>query len=98
MVKKSKITKFFLFIFANVMLITILYIVPLSFVGDGKFSICLYKNLTGKNCFNCGMTRAFLSLIHFRFDDAINYNKNVVLIFPLTMFVYCNAWLKYILK
>jgi len=98
MVKKSKITKFFLFIFVNVMLITILYIVPLSFVGDGKFSICLYKNLTGKNCFNCGMTRAFLSLIHFRFDDAINYNKNVVLIFPLTMFVYCNAWLKYILK
>ena len=98
MERKSKITKFFLFIFINVILIAILYVVPLSFVGDGNFSICLYRNLTGKNCFNCGMTRAFLSLIHFRFNDAINYNKNVIFVFPLTMLVYCNAWLKYILK
>lgn len=63
-----------------------------------KFDICIYKILTGKECFNCGMTRAFLSILHFKFSQAVKYNKNVIVVFPLTMFLYIYTWYKYIIK
>ena len=61
-------------------------------------NICLFKLITGKNCFNCGMTRAFLSVLHLNFEQAMEYNRNVVFIFPFTVIVYAYSWIKFILK
>lgn len=61
-------------------------------------SICIYKKITGKECFNCGMTRAFLSVLHLKFKDAIKYNWKVVIIFPYTVIIYVYSWYKYIIK
>ena len=92
----SSKTKIIVFIILNCLLLTILYLIPI----DSKVlnNICLFKLTTGKECWNCGMTRAFLSIIHFNFKDAYNFNKNVVIIFPLTIGIYLYSWYQYIFE
>ena len=40
------------------------------------------------------MTRAFLSVLHFDFYSAYNYNPRVIVVFPITIGVYINAIFK----
>ena len=89
-------TKYRIFIcfIVNILLFILLFNMPI----ETNHSWCLYKNITGRECFNCGMTRAFLSIIHFNFKQAITYNWRVVIVFPYTVIVYIITWLKYILK
>lgn len=61
-------------------------------------NLCIYKLILGKECWNCGMTRAFLSILHCNFKNALNYNNKVVLVFPMTIAIYINTWYKYIIK
>lgn len=51
-----------------------LYLIPLDWLKD-QHTICIYKNITGHDCYGCGMTRSILSALHFKFIDAYNYNK-----------------------
>ena len=87
--------KLMIFFLINIILFLILFLIP---INDNSFSICLFKNITGKECFNCGMTRAFLSIVHLDFKQAIGYNKNVVIIFPMTVIIYLYSWYRYIYK
>lgn len=87
--------KFILFIVINCVLLIILYNIPIE---NSMESICIYKKITGKECFNCGMTRAFLSILHFNFKEAINYNWKVLIVFPYTVIIYIYSWYKYIIK
>jgi hypothetical protein len=67
----------------------IMFIVPFDWVRE-QHSVCLFKLFTGKECIGCGMTRAVLSVMHFRFEDAIHYNKMVTIVFPLLIYI----WIK----
>jgi len=67
----------------------ILFIIPFDWVRE-QHSVCLFKLVTGNECYGCGMTRAVLSVIHFRFEDAIHYNKMVTIVFPLLIYI----WIK----
>ncbi len=87
--------KLILFIIINFILIIVLYNIPIE---SSMESICIYKRFTGKECFNCGMTRAFLSILHFNFKEAINYNWKVLIVFPYTVIIYIYSWYKYIIK
>ncbi len=87
--------KLILFIIINFILIMVLYNIPIE---SSMESICIYKRFTGKECFNCGMTRAFLSILHFNFKEAINYNWKVLIVFPYTVIIYIYSWYKYIIK
>ena len=89
------LNRLLLFYIINIVFFLILFLIP---INDNNFSICLFKNITGKECFNCGMTRAFLSIVHLNFKQAIGYNKNVVIIFPMTVTIYLYSWYKYIYK
>ncbi|MDO5555452.1 MAG: DUF2752 domain-containing protein [Clostridia bacterium] len=91
--KSQIVKKIIICIIINIILISILYLLP---VKDFKFQLCIYKMITGKECFNCGMTRAFLSILHLDYKNAITYNKNVVIVFPFTVSVYIYSWYKYI--
>lgn len=53
----------------------------LIFLIITKFT-CLIKLITGFPCPACGITRAYLSLLHLKFIDAWNYN-------PLFWFIPC---------
>lgn len=86
--------KICLFIFINLILYITLYNIPLN--SEILKNMCIFKNITGKECWNCGMTRAFLSILHLDFEMAYQYNSKVIVVFPLTIGMYAYSWYKYI--
>ena len=93
MVMKLK-TKLIYFIFINLMLLTLLYCIPIN--SEKLNTICIFKRITQRECWNCGMTRAFLSILHLDFKTAYQYNSRVIIVFPLTIGIYAYSWYKYI--
>lgn len=87
---KNRIIKVLIF---NIILIILLINIPIN-----NLELCIYKQVTGNPCWNCGMTRAFLSILHLKFNEAINYNWKVVIVFPLTIIIYLYSIYKYIIK
>lgn len=88
--------KIFFGLIFNVILFIILFNIPAN-LGILN-NICLFKLVTGKECWNCGMTRAFLSIMHLRFGDAYEFNHNVIIVFPLAIILYLYSWQRYIFK
>jgi hypothetical protein len=87
---------FQIMLFAGILLIpVILYLIPLEWLKE-QHSICIYKNLTGHECYGCGMTRAILSAIHFKFANAFQYNKLYLIVLPLLIYLWAkklvNLW------
>ena len=70
----------------------LLFPVLLIFIPLGSLdtfpSFCLIKAVTGHECPGCGMTRAVVNVLHFHFTDAFNYNKLVIVIFPLLSYIW----------
>jgi len=69
-----------------------LYLIPLDWIKH-QHTICLYKNITGHDCYGCGITRAILSALHFQFQEAFDYNKLVVLVLPLLIYIWIKTML-----
>lgn len=88
----DKNKKIMIFTVVNIIMFIILYNIPIEMANN----LCMFKLVLHKECWNCGMTRAFLSLLHFNFKEAINYNKNVIIIFPFTICCYMSSWINYI--
>lgn len=89
-------TRILIFLGFNIVLVILLYSIPIN--SEILNNICLIKYFIGKKCWNCGMTRAFLSILHFDFKEAYQFNHNVVVVFPLTIGIYLSSWNKYIFK
>ena len=87
-------TKIIFFLLINLMLIIFLYFIPIS--AEELNKICFIKRITGRECWNCGMTRAFLSVLHLDFYSAYQYNYKVIIVFPLTVGIYLYSWYKFI--
>ena len=64
------------------------YAVPLGRITEGKHTICLFRNLFDTECWGCGMTRALFSLLHGAWTDAWDYNRMVVVVAPLLVYIY----------
>jgi Protein of unknown function (DUF2752) len=76
---------------AGILLVpVVLFFIPLDWI-KGQNS---YKNILGNECIGCGMTRAVLSVIHFQFENAYNYNKLVIVVFPLLVYIWSKSVLK----
>jgi len=71
-------------------------LLPLIFIAvptswfESHRSICLIRTLFGVPCPGCGMTRAISCVFHGHFKRAFQYNKLVVVVFPLL----CYCWLR----
>lgn len=89
-------TKIIIFILLNLLLYIALYNIPIN--SEILENICLIKVIAGKECWNCGMTRAFLSILHFDFYSAYEFNKKVIVVFPMTIGIYLYSCYKYFLK
>ena len=68
---------------------SILFFLPSDYFDQGQ-SVYLSVVLFDLECYGCGMTRALMHLVHFEFYKAYEYNKLVILVFPL-LFLW---WLK----
>jgi len=61
--------------------------IPLDWVLADRIPLCLFRNLLGWECWGCGMTRAFFSLIHGHWEQAIHYNWRCVIVFPVIAYL-----------
>ncbi len=60
----------------------LLILIPTAWL-ERRRSLCLIKNLTGRPCPGCGMTRAISSVSHGKFRQAFRYNRLVVIVLPI---------------
>lgn len=91
-----QINRFILFIIVNAILFIVLYNIPIN--GNVVLeNLCLYKFIFGKECINCGMTRACLSLIQGRYSLAIMYNWKSIIVLPLLLLFYIKWWYKFVI-
>ena len=85
---KKIINSKYKFYFSGLLLIPlVLLVLPVDFFDTGR-AVCLSVVLFGKTCYGCGITRAVHHLIHLEFLEAYNFNKLVVLVFPLISYLY----------
>jgi len=61
---------------------------------EAKQSVCLFKNLFGIECYGCGITKAIIASVQLDFIRAFNYNKLIVVVMPLILYL----WVKEIIK
>lgn len=73
----------------------ILLILPFIFyfgvkllVNYNSHTICIFKNITGNNCWGCGITRAFNELFYLNFKKAYEYNPRIIIIAPLLFYIW----------
>ena len=71
----------------------LLFLLPLNWV-ENQHTVCIFKNLTGHECYGCGMTRAIVCTFHLCFVKAWCYNKLVIIVLPLLGYI----WFKEIEK
>ncbi len=57
-------------------------------------TICLYKNITGRKCFGCGITKSIIALTQLNFSKSFYYNNLIIIVGPLLIY----AWIKNLLK
>lgn len=67
----------------------LLYTIPLEGIYNGE-SLCLFKRFLNTECWGCGITRAFFSVLYGRFTLAWEYNPLIAIVFPLFVWL----WLK----
>lgn len=65
----------------------ILIFLPANFFDSGQ-TVCISKLLLNIECLGCGMTRAIQHAIHLDLSTAYHFNKLVVVVLPLLLFVY----------
>lgn len=66
------------------------YLIPRHAILGGR-SICLFDNLLGIRCWGCGITRAVWCCMHMEFGAALQYNRLIIVLFPLLCFLYIRA-------
>lgn len=72
----------------------VVYLIPRSWIFSGEYSLCLFRNLTGHECWGCGITRAVVSLYYFDFHGAWTYHRGIVVVAPLLVY----AWFRWIVR
>lgn len=65
----------------------ILYLIPVDGIYNGE-SICIFKHLFDTECWGCGTTRAFFSVMYGNFAQAWEYNPLITVIFPLLLWLW----------
>jgi hypothetical protein len=68
----------------------LLILIPTAWL-ERRRSLCIIKNLTGRNCPGCGITRAISSAAHGQFQQAFRYNKLVVIVLPILSYEWLQA-------
>jgi len=72
-------------------LFVFLLVTPTQLIENGP-TICVFRNLFGIECWGCGLTRAFSCLLHNNLRGALEYNKAVVVVFPVFCSIVIRDW------
>jgi len=75
----------------------VLFFIPIEWL-QGRYSVCLFKNIFGTECYGCGMTRAVVSAVQLDFWEAYRYNKLIVIVFPLLIYIWTKTLIEVLRK
>ena len=64
-----------------------LFFMPFEWL-EGEHTLCLFTNVFGVECWGCGITRAVVSALQLRWAEAWEFNRLVVVVFPLLIYVW----------
>lgn len=67
-------------------LLIVIYIIPLKFIEERSF--CIFYNLFKVKCYGCGFTRAFFNMTRFNIREAIEYNRMIIILGPIIVYVF----------
>lgn len=81
-----KIILFLIFWILVAILALGLIVIPAERIGLGP-NLCIYKAIFHKSCPGCGMTRAFAACLKGNIQQAIAYNRMIVIVFPLMVYI-----------
>lgn len=71
----------------------VFFSLPKNYFDDGH-SICLSILLLNTKCIGCGITRAIQHAIHFDFEIAWKFNKLVIIVLPVLLFIWGSELVK----
>ncbi len=63
----------------------------IDYKAHSDFSLCLFRFITGKECYACGTLRGISAFLHFDFALAFGYNRLNIITIPVLCFVYLRA-------
>ena len=75
----------------------ILPFISLDWLQSGD-TICIYKNLTGHECFGCGTTKSIVAISQLEFSKAFAFNRLVVIVAPLLFIIWIKRWYEFVNK
>lgn len=79
-------------------IVVLLLIITIPFLNSNILNylpdLCLFKRITGKECWGCGLTRAFFLIYSCKISDAIHLNWRIIIVFPILVYLYIKAILR----
>jgi hypothetical protein len=61
----------------------------IDYTMDGDhFTFCLFKHITGRNCYGCGLLRGLSAFLHLDFGWVYKLNRLNPVTIPLLIFIY----------
>lgn len=90
----KKRAKTVLLLFGGLIAAGVIYIIFYSLTGIGI--PCVFHAVTGLKCPGCGISRMFISLLHFDFVSAFHYNAALLVLSPVFLILAITIIVKYI--
>ena len=73
----------------------VLWLLPADFFDNSNLVLCIHKRLFGVECPGCGMTRAVMHLHHLDFEKATDFNRGVLVVYPILGFLWFKLTYKF---
>ena len=64
-------------------------------ISGDHFTFCLFKNMTGSECYGCGLLRGISAFLHLDFSWVYHLNRLNIVTIPLLIFVYIREWMRW---
>lgn len=75
-----------------ILLSVLLFIWSIDYKTQGDFTLCLFKNITGRDCPGCGVLRGISAVLHLDFERAYALNHMNLVIIPLLAYLFGRFW------
>jgi Protein of unknown function (DUF2752) len=71
----------------------LIFIWSIDYKTQGDFTLCLVKNITGKNCPGCGVLRGISAVMHLDLKSAYDLNNMNIVVIPLLTYLFTRYWM-----
>ena len=76
-----------------ILCVLLIFIWSIDYKTQGDFTLCLVKNITGKNCPGCGVLRGISAVMHLDLKSAYALNNMNIVVIPLLTYLFTRFWI-----